>query len=158
MLRLHRVCRARYANLDGHGAKIAGGRWNSPGNAVVYLAESLSLAVLENLVHMDRRNFPSSYVHLVAHIPDRIEIANEDLLRSEAPPSIKTTQNLGDFWLSQGNSLILKVRSQIVPLEHNFLLNPAHPMFDLIWVDPPVPFEFDIRLFPPQGSEATPTA
>ena len=148
MLRLHRVCRARYAKLDGQGAKLAGGRWNSPGNAVVYLAESLSLAVLENLVHMDRRNFPSNYVHLMAHIPDLIEIATEDQLRAEAPPSIKTTQSLGDYWLHQGNSPILKVRSHVVPLEHNFLLNPAHPKFDLIRVDPTVPFNFDSRLFP----------
>ena len=49
-LRLFRVCRAKHARLDGHGAKLASGRWNSPGRAVVYMVESVSLAVLENLV------------------------------------------------------------------------------------------------------------
>ncbi|HUE02378.1 MAG TPA: RES family NAD+ phosphorylase [Bryobacteraceae bacterium] len=34
-----------------------GGRWNSPGRAV-YMAESIALAVLENLVHMARQDFP----------------------------------------------------------------------------------------------------
>ena len=61
-VRLYRVCRAKHARLDGYGAMLAGGRWNSPGRAVVYLAESVSLAVLENLVHMTREDFPRGYV------------------------------------------------------------------------------------------------
>jgi RES domain-containing protein len=52
---VYRVCRARYARLDGEGARLVGGRWNSPGSAVVYMAERVALAVLENLVHMIRR-------------------------------------------------------------------------------------------------------
>ena len=56
--RVFRVCRARYARLDGTGAQLAGGRWNSPGRAVVYMAESIALAVVENLVHMTRQDFP----------------------------------------------------------------------------------------------------
>ena len=60
--RIYRVCRARYARLDGEGAKLVGGRWNSPGRAVVYMAESVALAVIENLVHMSRQDFPTGYV------------------------------------------------------------------------------------------------
>jgi RES domain-containing protein len=58
MTRVFRVCRAVNARLDGEGARLAGGRWNSPGLAVVYMAESVSLAVLENLGHMQPRTFP----------------------------------------------------------------------------------------------------
>ena len=61
-LRVYRVCRARYARLDGEGARRVGGRWNSAGRAVVYMAESIALAVLENLVHMSRQDFPTGYV------------------------------------------------------------------------------------------------
>ncbi len=39
--------------LEGLGAKKYGGRWNSKGFAVVYTSESLELAVLEALVHLD---------------------------------------------------------------------------------------------------------
>ena len=39
--------------LEGLGAKRYGGRWNSKGFAVVYTSESLELAVLEALVHLD---------------------------------------------------------------------------------------------------------
>ena len=57
-LDVYRVCRAAYSRLDGYGAKHVGGRWNSPGYAVVYTAESVALAVLENLVDMSRAVFP----------------------------------------------------------------------------------------------------
>jgi RES domain-containing protein len=57
-VRVYRVCRARYARLDGEGAKLVGGRWNSPGRTVVYMAESMALAVLENLVRVTPR-FPN---------------------------------------------------------------------------------------------------
>ncbi len=68
--RVYRVCRARYARLDGEGAMLVGGRWNSPGRAVVYMAESISLAVLENLVHMSRQDFPANYVSVAAVLPN----------------------------------------------------------------------------------------
>ena len=40
--------------LDGEGARLYGGRWNLPGVAAVYLAESCALAALEVLVHAPR--------------------------------------------------------------------------------------------------------
>ena len=64
--RVFRVCLARYARLDGTGARLVGGRWNSSGRAVVYMAESIALAVLENLVHMTRQDFPRGYVCVAA--------------------------------------------------------------------------------------------
>ena len=50
MRRVFRVCRSIYARLDGEGARRLGGRWNSPERVVVYMADSISLAVLENLL------------------------------------------------------------------------------------------------------------
>ena len=79
--RVYRVCRARYARLDGEGANLAGGRWNSPGHAVVYMAQSVALAVLENLVHMSRQDFPSNYVCVAAVIPESVTILTESDLR-----------------------------------------------------------------------------
>ena len=57
---IYRVCRARNARLDGEGARLVGGRWTSRGRAVVYMAESVALAVLENLVHMSRQTSQSA--------------------------------------------------------------------------------------------------
>jgi RES domain-containing protein len=73
-LDVFRVCRAVHARLDGSGAKRVGGRWNSPGRAVVYTAESVALAVLENLVNMSREDFPAGYVVTGVSIPDHVAI------------------------------------------------------------------------------------
>lgn len=145
-LRLYRVCRAKYARLDGYGAKLAGGRWNSPGRAVVYMAESVSPAVLENLVHMSRQDFPTGDVVVGATVPDRVPVCTEAYLRPGAPMPGASSRELGDYWLGSRMTAILKV-ARVVPNEHNFLLNPEHPDFAAIEVDEPIPFRFDPRLF-----------
>jgi RES domain-containing protein len=42
---------------------------------------------------------------------------------------------------------VLKVRSTVVPSEHNYLLNPRHSDFARIRVEQIRPFVFDSRLF-----------
>ena len=145
--RLYRVCRARYARLDGEGASLAGGRWNSLGHAVVYMAESVALAVLENLVHMSRQDFPSNYVCVAAVIPESVNILTESDLRRRPDLRELSLQNLGDWWIETKESAVLEVPSAIVPREHIYLLNPAHPEFTQICADPPALFHFDPRLF-----------
>jgi len=39
--------------FDGEGARLHGGRWNSPGKPAVYLADTRALAALEVLVHLN---------------------------------------------------------------------------------------------------------
>jgi RES domain-containing protein len=145
--RVYRVCRARYARLDGEGAKLVGGRWNSPGRAVVYMAESVALSVLENLVHMSRQDFPTGYVCIAAILPAGINIASENDLRPRDDLRDLSSQSLGDWWIEASTSAVLEVASVIVPHEHNYLLNPAHPDFAKIRTDPPALFHFDPRLF-----------
>lgn len=143
--RIYRVCRAIYAHLDGEGAKRVGGRWNSPGRAVVYMAETVSLAVLENLVHMAREDFPAGYVVVAATVPEQIRVQRDQDLLIES--RVIDHRQLGDQWIDSCDSAVLEVRSTIVPFEHNYLLNPQHPDFAAIAVEPPVPFVFDERLF-----------
>lgn len=142
-----RVCRARYARLDGEGARQVGGRWNSAGKPVVYMAESVALAVLENLVHMSRRDFPTGYVTVAALLPDGIRLLTEDTLRRNPALATLRPAELGDWWLESQASAVLQVPSVIVPGASNYLLNPHHPEFSLIQVEPPAIFHFDERLF-----------
>jgi RES domain-containing protein len=134
-----------HARLDGEGARRVGARWNSPGYAVVYMAESVSLAVLENLVHMSREDFPTGYVVVGAMIPSHVEVLCEDQLR--ATWGNLPAQTLGDRWLEALTTSVLKVRSVVVPREFNYLLNPQHPDFAAIVPELPVKFTFDERLF-----------
>ena len=144
---VYRVCRARYARLDGEGARLVGGRWNSPGRAVVYMAESVALAVLENLVHMSRQDFPIGYVCVGAVIPDSMSIATAQDLRLRADLWELSSQGLGDWWIDSKESAVLEVPSAVVADEHIYLINPAHPDFARIVADPPALFHFDPRLF-----------
>ena len=137
--RVYRVCRSRYARLDGEGARRAGGRWNSLGRPVVYMADSIALAVLENLVHMSSTDFPTNYVVVSAVIPEDLEILS--LAEDAIPPEG------GDEWFDSQASAVLRVSSVVVPGESNFLLNPTHPDFERIVVELARPFEFDARLF-----------
>lgn len=143
--RVFRVCRSIYARLDGEGARRVGGRWNSIGHPVVYMAESIALAVLENLVHMTRQDFPRGYVAITASIPDRLQILTDHELRLRHG-NLKS-EALGDQWIDACASAVLRVASTVVPAEHNYLLNPKHPEFKEIILEMPVPFEFDERLF-----------
>jgi RES domain-containing protein len=111
------------------------------------MAESVALAVLENLVHMSRQDFPSGYVCIATILPDNITIETERELRAHADLHEMSCQSLGDWWIERRESAVLEVASVIVPQEHNYLLNPAHPDFAMITLEPPALFHFDARLF-----------
>lgn len=112
------------------------------------MAQSVALAVLENLVHMSRQDFPSGYVRVTATVPDDIDVLSEADLRTDRRLKDLSVRALGDAWLDGQFSAVLKVRSAVIPEEFNYLVNPRHPGFSRIIVEPPVPFVFDERLFP----------
>jgi RES domain-containing protein len=140
--------RARTA-FSGEGARVYGGRWNSPGVSVVYVAQSQALAVLQVLVHLDSPALLKKYVFLAADFDASLVI---DLDRSSLPknwqsdPVPEAVQAIGDRWVVSGDSAVLRVPSVLVPEESNFLLNPRHPDFARISVSRPQPFHLDPRL------------
>jgi hypothetical protein len=119
--RVFRVCRARYARLDGSGARLVGGRWNSSGRAVVYMAESIALAVLENLVHMTRQDYPRGYVCVAAVLPAGISVIHEKDLRKHPALEDRSTEQLGDWWLDLGGHFKTGHRGSLQnrPTEHH---------------------------------------
>ncbi len=141
----------RYAGsaFDGEGARVSGGRWNSPGVPVVYVATTRSLAVLEMAVHLDRSTLLSSFVLIPCEFDERLvtTVAPDTLpaqWRHDPPPS--ELAQIGDTWAQAARSAILAVPSAIIEEETNFLLNPAHPDFSTIHIGKPQDFEFDQRL------------
>lgn len=146
-----RICAPRYASTaySGEGARIHGGRWNSKGRAVVYSSESLSLAVLEQLVHVEDPGVLDAFVVVSATVDeDRIEVLSpaslpDDWRAYPAPPSLRA---FGDTWLSEGRSLALRVPSVTVRGQYNYLINPSHPDFAGIEVSNPEPLDLDPRI------------
>jgi len=150
-MRLWRLSKAKHATtaLDGEGARLVGGRWNSPGRRAVYLSEHLSLAALEVLVHFTKGTAPE-HVAIALDVPDDVTVYTPklsdlppDWRAAEAPPS---TQQFGDAWYDPVNSALMRVPSVIIPEEFNFVLNPSHPDSTRITKHAPVPFTFDPRL------------
>lgn len=146
-----RIIQRRQATraFDGSGARKFGGRWNSPGTAIVYTAQSQSLAILEILVHLNAPDLLQRYVLLPVSIAEAFV---EKLPAKTLPgnwrctPAPSSLKNIGDEWVRSGRSVVLQVPSALVPAEHNFLLNPAHSDFTKIVIGEPVPFRFDSRL------------
>src|ERR1700675_3757728 len=64
-----RLCRKKNIAFDGEGSRLAGGRWNRRGTAVVYTSATLSLAVLEYFVNLPRAAAPQDLVAIAAEVP-----------------------------------------------------------------------------------------
>jgi RES domain-containing protein len=148
VISLYRLSSALFPVDSGMGAALFGGRWNRSGTPVIYAAQSASLAALEILVHYSV--LPRDHVLTGIQIPDRLVILRleEDSLPEgwDGETSIAATQDLGEKWVREGEYPILSVPSSVVPMERNFIINPAHPAFGEIGFQQPVPFRFDPRL------------
>jgi RES domain-containing protein len=111
------------------------------------MAESIAPAVLENLVHMPRQDFPIGYVVVAALLPPDVQVYTEASVSALAGIRQGACRELGDYWFDRSLSAVLRVSSVVVPSEHNFLLNPNHTDFRKISVYAAEPFHFDERLF-----------
>ena len=134
--------------FSGEGARLYGGRWNSRGTAVIYTAESQSLAVLEILVHLDSPELLKNYVLFEVTIhSSHVEVLDLAALPRDwkANPVPEEVQAIGDEWVRSRRSAVLRVPSTLVPSECSFLLNPAHPDFQKMHMGKPLPFQFDLR-------------
>lgn len=129
-MKVYRISRTeRVKDLSGKGAKIYGGRWNSPGRPVLYCAENLSLAMLEILAHADERFLQRDFSAICLELSPKVSV--KTLLTKELSPAWSSyphsavTQKLGDQWLKDEKEGVLHVPSAVNPLESNFLINPA---------------------------------
>jgi RES domain-containing protein len=132
-----------HADLSGEGARRFGGRWNSPGRPVVYLAAEAALTVLEVRVHLDLplELLPDDYVLLT--------IDTDDLQPEQGPTLVvhQECQAFGDRWLAEKRTALLATPSAIIPESYNVLLNPNHSDITVVHVVNTRLWRFDPRLF-----------
>ena len=100
-----RLALGRYKELDGEGARLYGGRWNSPGTAMVYAATHIALALLEQLVHVSPTRLPRSFRVFAITLPEETEHAAPDLPVDD----LEATRRAGDDWASSLRSAALVV-------------------------------------------------
>jgi RES domain-containing protein len=145
-----RITKQKHAKsaFTGEGARLYGGRWNSPGTAMIYTAQSQSLAVLEVLVHLDSPELLKKYLLFEVAVDEAYvaELDPSKLPRNwRADPAPSKVQTIGDHWAAGGTSAVLRVPSTLVPGESNFLLSPRHPDFRKFVIGKALPFQFDPR-------------
>jgi RES domain-containing protein len=141
-MRIWRLCRRPFADLSGDGARLYGGRWNSPGRPMIYAAETAALAVLEVRVHLDLDGsvLPDDYVLMAIDTGHGVA---EEIAQAPADPCA-----VGDAWLASGRSALLRVPSFVVAESANALANPLHRDAAKFAIVSLRPFAFDARLWP----------
>ncbi len=152
-MRVWRLALGRHHELDGEGARLYGGRWNSPGVPVVYAATHLSLALLEQLVHVSLERLPDAFRAFAVELPDDAPVETVRLAPDPGDPI--ACRRYGDVWAASGRSAALVVPSVLVPAtldpggigtdERNVVLNPRHGSAG-VWRVVETAFRVDARL------------
>lgn len=147
-MRFYRIADSRHAPESGEGARLHGGRWNSPGRAVIYACETQTGAMLEKLVHTNGR-MPKHQVCVVFEAPDTLKTTSIDPkdIPGWAAADMVASRKAGDAWLEKAATSALLVPSVVFDFERNVLLNPEHPDFRRIRVAGTEPVRWDERLF-----------
>lgn len=145
---LYRICPTKYArDFSGRGSALYGGRWNSKGLPAIYAAQTVSLAMLEVLVHV--RVIPDKPYSLIIFEAEGIASLDSSsaLPDSLGLGSMARTRSLGDRFLTSSSAAVLEIPSIVHGLEFNYLINPLHDNFADVKVVRVDPFVFDPRLF-----------
>ena len=152
-LSLWRISKRKYADtaFSGEGARRVGGRWNSRGQGMVYTSGTLSLAALEVFVHMEVEDVVTILACIQVNVPTEVEIEYVEVTKLPLDwrniPAPFILAAIGDRWFKSGSTAILAVPSVVIPMEYNYLINPSHPDFLKLRIEPPQSFELDPRLW-----------
>jgi RES domain-containing protein len=145
-----RLTKTKYLSTawDGEGAKRSGGRWNNIGTTVVYTSATLSLALVETLVHVSSGLLPAYTAVPIEFEESLVTILEAKDLpanwKDDPPPA--AARAIGDAWVLADKSAALRVPSVVVPVEFNYVLNPKHSDFGRVRIGVAMPFPFDPRL------------
>lgn len=147
---VYRISNAAYNNdISGTGAKLMGSRWNSKGVPILYTSQFISLSVLEMLVNTNFKDYTIALDLMYINLPDEATITEIDLkhLKNSWKDDFEYTRYMGDEFIKQKESLILKVPSAVIQEEYNYLANPLHADFKKIKLIKTKSFWPDERLF-----------
>ena len=147
---VYRISNAAYNNdISGTGAKLLGSRWNSKGVPALYTSEFISLAVLEMLVNTNFKDYAVALDLLYIKFPEQqpVTVIESHSLKNNWKEDFDYTRYIGDEFINQKKSLILKIPSAVIQEECNYLANPLHPDFKKINIVETKSFWPDERLF-----------
>ena len=129
--------------FSGYGSARYPGTWNKRGERAVYCSSSIALCALELLVHLKSpRTLEEVFVTFELRIP------SETIFVPKPPENLRDknqTREIGHRWIEGAKFAVMRVPS-VVTREANYVLNPLHPDFLEIKINPAKAFKFDPRL------------
>lgn len=146
-----RIAKKQFAlERQGAGARLAGGRWNTRGIAVIYGGMTPAIAAMEKLVHTGDM-LPADLLLVRLDLPDKQRLYRNyepgDLPKGwNALPGSTAAAEFGDAFVKAGDFLGIIVPSAVMPESANIVLNPDHAAFVQVEMTVIRPFEFDSRL------------
>ncbi len=144
----YRLVKKKHAHraLDGEGARLYGGRWNSQGVSVVYTSDSLALCCLEIFVNLPSYDLLKDFVYIKLSFDEKF-VQDVDLHDGwNDRPVSKVSQRIGDRWIQEQGSAVLRLPNVIIPEGNNYLINFNHPDSNQIKIEEPISLVFDSRL------------
>lgn len=112
------------------------GRWNSAGNQVIYCAESIPLAFLENMIRRKGVGFNDDFKIMIIEIPVNIKIDSVNLSELQVGwrdyRDYSKCQQIGDTWFNRAETSVLKVPSAVLTDVFNYVINAEHADYEKI--------------------------
>lgn len=146
-----RIAKKEFAlDRTGIGARLFGGRWNSPGVAVIYAGMTPEISAMERLVHAGDI-LPADLVLVRLDLPEKANLYHR-CVKTGLPPSwdalpgSASAVDFGNAFVTAGVHLGMIVPSAVMPEASNIVINPNHKAFTDVQMTIVRPFEFDSRL------------
>lgn len=150
MTTLFRISGKAYIPQDPTGAALSSeGRWHVKGQRVLYFSTSLPMCVLELRANgISYRTIRERNHFATLELPAKAssETVAESFYKKGWQDTKSGSQRLGSEWYLSRRTLVLAVRSAVLPTESNYVLNTAHPDFAALRFSAPLPVPLDTRL------------
>jgi len=142
---------SRHDDLDGLGGERSDGRWHTAakGKRIVYLSEHPAVALLEVLANLkgNPKLFPDAYRMMKIAAAESVGVELVGALDEDWRERVEATRAMGDAWLKERRSALLRVPSAPSPESWNYLLNPLHVEAKGLQVEWERWVRYDRRLF-----------
>jgi len=120
-------------DMTGAGAAHSPGRWNKPGEMVIYAAPTLAMATLETAAHIDDSGLPLNKYVIEIEVPDDVWAGRQTLTAGDLPagwdaiPHGVVSIEAGSAWYTANRHALIELPSVIVPEEPIVVINTRHP-------------------------------
>jgi RES domain-containing protein len=136
----------QFPGVDGIGGLYSDGRWHTKGVHIVYASEHPALAVLEAMAHLSLEldGVPTTLKLCRLELEDGLAI-HQPSLPAGWQANEAMSRKVGNAWLTDASTPLMRVPSAILPHSYNMIVNPAHPdvvgrisqaSIEPIWIDP----------------------